>query len=52
MPELRKQSNLDDRYMVLFGQHVIVCDLTKAQAEAIVKAPVCLVSWAGSPPGQ
>ena len=38
MPELRKQSTIDDRYMVLFGQHVMICDLTKAEAEAIVKA--------------
>jgi len=38
MPELRKQSNLDDRYMVIVGKQVIICDLTRPQAEAVVRA--------------
>jgi hypothetical protein len=38
MPELRKQSNFDDRYMVLIGEHVVICDLTRDQAQAIMRA--------------
>ena len=38
MAELRKQSTFDDRYMVLVSAGVIICDLTKAEAEAIKRA--------------
>jgi hypothetical protein len=38
MPELRKQSKLDDQYMVLVSDHVVICDLTEAEAEPIMRA--------------
>jgi hypothetical protein len=38
MAELRKQSKLDDRYMVLVSDQVVICDLSRAEARAILKA--------------
>jgi hypothetical protein len=38
MAELRKQSKLDDRYMVLVSDQVVICDLSRAEAKAILKA--------------
>jgi hypothetical protein len=38
VPELRKQSKIDDRYMVLVGEQVIICDLSRSEATALMRA--------------
>ena len=38
VPELRKQSKIDDRDMVLVGEQVIICDLSRSEATALMRA--------------
>ena len=38
MPELRRQSKIDDRYMVLVSEQVIICDLSRSEATALMRA--------------
>jgi hypothetical protein len=38
MPEIRKQSKFDDHYMVLVSDQVVICDLSRDEAQAILRA--------------
>ena len=38
MPEIRLQSPEDGRCSVYFGDSVVICDLTRADAEAVVRS--------------
>lgn len=38
MTKIQKQSERENLYMVLIGEQVAVCDLTKPQADALVAA--------------
>ena len=38
MPEIRLESALDGLYAVYFGENVVVCDLSKDDAEALLAA--------------